>query len=81
MQTLAERRKMSCLNFAVKCTENENFVNWFPLEPPKNHDLRATRRYAIPKYNCNRYDNSLIELHAQTPERRPCEQPRIDHYQ
>ena len=57
---LKERREELCLKFAEGCLEHDTFKSWFPLEPPKEHDLRATRKFAIPKFNCNRYDNSPL---------------------
>ena len=56
LETLENRRKRLCLNFAQKCTESDIFKSWFPIENNKEHDLRATRKYALPKFNCNRYD-------------------------
>ena len=44
------------LNFAMKYKESDIFKDWFPIEKNKEHDLRATRKYALPKWNCNRYD-------------------------
>ena len=58
--TLADRRRKLCLNFANKCIDHDVFKNWFPLEHNKDHDLRMTRKYAIPKFNNDRYDKSPL---------------------
>ena len=50
------------MNFATKCTEHAVFKDWFPLERGKEHDLRATRKYAIPKFNCDRNDKSPLNF-------------------
>ena len=60
IELLEARRKKQCLKFAKECTESENFRDWFPLEPEKLHDLRVTNKYAIPKFNFYRYDNSPL---------------------
>ena len=46
LETLDIRRKRMTLNFAHKCTERHIFRDWFPIEKEKEHDLRATRKYA-----------------------------------
>ena len=60
LKTLKERREDQCIKFAENCLQHETFKSWLPLEPPKEHDLRVTRKFAIPKFNCNRYDNSPL---------------------
>lgn len=60
LETLETRRENMCLNFAKKCLENEHFKSWFPLEHNKEHELRAVRKYALPNFNCLRYDKSPL---------------------
>ena len=50
LESLSKRRTGMCPNFALKCTEHDTFNSWFPLEPAKEHDLRMTRKYAIPSH-------------------------------
>ena len=47
LETLAERRKKLCLNFAQKCLKNEKTFDMFPKNSPK----KKTRKQEIFKVN------------------------------
>ena len=56
MQTLKERRRVLCLNFARKSEEHEKFQNWF--EP--NDDPTTTNTYKPVTFRTKRYKNSPL---------------------
>ena len=62
IESLEERRIIHCRKFAVKCTEHNVFKSWFPLNHNKPYELRAVEKYAIAKYNFNRFDKSPLNF-------------------
>ena len=61
MDTLDERRKILCLNFAVKCTKHEKLKNIFP-ERKFFHTMkkRNTEKYEVEHANTEKFRKSSV---------------------
>ena len=61
MESLKERRKQLCLNFALKCRKNPKTKDMFP-ENSKLHQMvtRNNERFKVNHANTERYKNSAI---------------------
>ena len=47
LQNLSERRKTLALRFAKKCTTNDRFENWFPLNDKEALNLRNPEKHKV----------------------------------
>ena len=61
METLKDRRKQLCLNFALKCLRNPNTSDMFP-ENLKIHKMitRKQEKFQVDLANTERFRNSPI---------------------
>ena len=55
METLGERRKQLCLQFAQKAVKSENFKDLFPLNTSSHHE-----KYRVTFAKTDRLKNSAI---------------------
>ena len=61
LQTLAERRKKRCLDFALKCSKHPKMKKLFPLNHEKSsHYLRLKERYKVNFASTGSYKNSAV---------------------
>ena len=61
LQTLAERRKRRCLDFALKCSKHPKMEKLFPLNQEKStYYLRQTERYKVNFASTSVYKNSAV---------------------
>ena len=61
LETLVERRKNLCLNFANRTKITYKMKNMFPLRKELRSDIRRhTEKYHVKKTNTERFRNSAI---------------------
>ena len=60
LEKLVDRRESLCLKFARKCVENPKTTNWFPKNPPNEHDLRNPNKFLVTHAKTERFKNSSI---------------------
>ena len=61
LETLLDRRTQLCLQFALKCLNNEKYKDWFQPTPINDHDFRKEiPKFLEPQCQTERYKNSPI---------------------
>ena len=60
LETLLERRKTLCLNFALKCLGSSKYNGWFQKTPKIEYNIRETREFLEPQCQLDRYMDSPI---------------------
>ena len=61
LQTLAERRKKRCLDFALKCAKHPKMEKLFPLKKEKStHYLRQKEIFEVNFASTTSYKNSAV---------------------
>ena len=59
LENLHARREKLCINFAIKCTKNDQTKNMFP-EQPKQRNTKSANKYKVNFARTTKYLSSAI---------------------